>query len=385
MIPLSAAIILENARFRERVLEALKSIPVRIILDQVGFGAWHLFREKVERLQPDVILVDLAGQPEQRFACIQQIRTMSRPPAVVVFHDSSDATVILNAMRAGAAEFLTLPLEEGALSAALERISVLVPSRHAGPESGGRLFAFLAAKGGAGATTLACNISTALGKSTGKGILLADLDIETGNVAFAMKAASEYSILDACRNISRLDAHYWKGLVSNGQPNLSILTAPADPRGLDYPEGVEIRQVLRFARSLYSFTVVDLASSLNRSSLAVLEDADHTFLITTTELPALHMAKRSLQALTQLGYGPERVALVLNRVSRRDEVTPEDVERNLGVPVFWSFPNDSDTVKDFYVKGGLIPAQSSLGKSVRQFVAQITGASAAKKKSFLGL
>jgi pilus assembly protein CpaE len=212
--------------------------------------------------------------------------------------------------------------------------------------------------------------------------------METGNVAFAMKAHTDYSILDACRNINRLDTHFWKGLISNGQPNLSILTAPGDLRGLEPPLGVEVRQVLRFARSVYDFTIVDLASSLSRLTLAALEEVDRAFLITTTELPSLHMAKRALQSLGQVGYATGRVDLVLNRISRRDEVTPADIERNLGVPVFWSFPEDHVSTNEFYVKGGLISAKSGLGKSIRQFVEKIPGVkpeAAEKKQSFLGL
>jgi len=385
LIPLTAALILEKQSVRAQLLEVLKGIPVRIVLDQGGFGAWHLVQERLERLQPDVVLVDLGEEVEERFGYIQKVRMLARPPAIMVIHSANDAQLILSAMRAGAAEFLTLPLAQAALEAALERISALAPERRAGTETGGKLLAFLAAKGGAGATTLACNVAVGLARSTGKEALLADLDLETGNVAFAMKTSSQYNILDACRNISRLDAHFWRGLVSNGLPGLNILTAPADLRGLDAPQAVEIRQVLRFARTVYDFSLVDLASSLNRLTLAVLEDADQAFLVSTSDLPSLHLAKRVLQTLLQTGYGRERVRLLVNRCSRRDQVTPEDIERNLGVPVYWSFPEDSDSVGEFYVKGGAIAPQSDLGKSIRRFVQQISPPPAEKKKkSFLG-
>ncbi len=389
MKPLSLALILERPSFREQVLQELKEIPVRVVLDQGGFGAWHLVHERIERLQPDVILADLGEQPDERFSYIQLMRTMSRPPAVVVVHDSSDAGIILKAMRAGAAEFLTIPLEPGALVNALERISAIAPGAASSKVTGGRLLAFVSVKGGAGATTLACNVAAALGRSTKQEILLADLDLETGNVAFAMKAGSQYSILDACRNISRLDVHYWKGLISNGQPNLNILTAPSDLRGFDNPQGVEVRQVLSFARTIYAYSVIDMPSSLSRLTLAALEDADKIFLITTTDLPCLHLAKRALQKLNATGHPLDRVALVVNRSSRHDEVLPEDIERNLGVPVFWRFPNDAKSVTEFYVKGGVIAPNSDLGKSITKFVAKISGPpsppEAGKRWSLLGL
>jgi Flp pilus assembly CpaE family ATPase len=123
-------------------------------------------------------------------------------------------------------------------------------------------------------------------------------------------------------------------------------------------------------------------------TLAGLEDADRTFLITTTELPSLHLAKRTLQSLRLQGYPQHRLALVLNRSSRREEITQEDIERNLGVPVFWQFPYDAETVNEFYIRGGSIAPKSELGRSVFQFAQKLSGApapAAKEKKSFLGL
>ena len=388
MRPLTSALILEKQNFRTQVLEAVKPLPIRIVLDQGAFGAWHMVQDQLERLQPDVILMDLADQADESFFAIRQVRTLTRPPSVVVFHDNNDAQLILNAMRAGAAEFLTLPLERGVLSAALERISTLLPAGQTVKETRGRLIGFLSAKGGAGATTLICNIASFLRVATGKQVLLADLDMETGNVAFAMRATSQYSILEACRNISRLDLHYWKGLVSNGMPGLNILTAPADLQGVEPPQGVEIRQVLRFARTVHDFTMVDLPSRLNRMTLAVLEDVDQVFLITTADLPALHLANRTLRGLSDAGVPLGRVALLVNRISRRDQVTPEDIARNLNLPVYWSFPDDFDAATEFYVKGSALQPQSDLGKAIRQFVHKIAPAEPAaavqRKKSFWG-
>ncbi len=384
------ALLVEKQSFRTHLLEAVRDVPVRVILDQGGFGAWEPVREKIERLHPDVLLVDLGEQPAQRFAHIQAIRTLgSRPPSVVVIHDSGDAQVILSAMRAGAAEFLTVPLEPGALKAALERVSELLPVIPGSRGSGGSVLAFLASKGGAGATTLAVNVAAALGSLGNREVLLADLDLETGNVGFALRTASPYSILDACRSISRLDGHYWKGLVTNGLKGLSVLSAPTEPHREDMPEPVEVSQVLRFARTLHDFSVVDLASRLSHWTLSVVGDADRVFLVTTADLPSLHQVKRALQKFAQAGYPADRLGLVVNRASRHDEVSAEDIERNLGVPIFWRFPNDVPGVTEFYLKGGVLSAKSELGKSIRQFVAKIAGppppAPKSKEGSMLGL
>ena len=57
-------------------------------------------------------------------------------------------------------------------------------------------------------------------------MLLADLDVSAGMVAFLMKSVSPYSVADALNNVDRLDSSYWKALVSNGIPGLEVISAP---------------------------------------------------------------------------------------------------------------------------------------------------------------
>src|SRR5262249_12183053 len=126
--------------------------------------------------------------------------------------------------------------------------------------------------------------------------------------------------------------------------------------------------------------LVDLPSTLDPLVMAVLEDADRTFLITTTDLPCLRLAKCALEKLKYAGYPPERLALVVNRTSRRDVVVAEDSKRKLGLPVSWRFPDDVKSTKEFYVKGGVISPESDFGKVVRQFASEISGVPLAPKK-----
>ena len=64
-----------------------------------------------------------------------------------------------------------------------------------------------------------------LGRQNQK-VLLADLDLDAGMVAFITKTKAVYSILDAVNNLHRLDISYWKALVSNGIPGVEIVSSP---------------------------------------------------------------------------------------------------------------------------------------------------------------
>ncbi len=153
-------------------------------------------------------------------------------------------------------------------------------------------------------------------------------------VGFITKTKAVYSILDAFNNLHRLDISYWKALVSNGIPGVEIIAAPLALGSKQQPKDEQVRQVMAFARPLYDWTLVDLGRSLGRLSMAALDEIDEVCLVTTLEVPALHQSKQIIQTLLDSGYGKARIRLILNRSPKRLDITPGELEKMLGVPIF---------------------------------------------------
>ena len=129
------------------------------------------------------------------------------------------------ALRAGVMEFLYPPVRDNLLKA-LERAQQQVHRRPPG-----KVLGILSAKGGCGATTVACHTAVAIAERVrreDKHTVLIDLDLNTGMVRFLMRSSSPYSVLDAASNLQRLDIGYWKALTSNDAPGLDVIAAPAD-------------------------------------------------------------------------------------------------------------------------------------------------------------
>ena len=105
-------------------------------------------------------------------------------------------------------------------------------------------------------------------------MLLADFDVSAGMIRHLMKATSKYSVLDAASNTYRLDASLWKSLVSNGTPGFEVMAGPAAPTLKSLPRDSNFRHILRFAKNLYDWVLVDLGRGLNSLTMAVLEEVD---------------------------------------------------------------------------------------------------------------
>ena len=204
-------------------------------------------------------------------------------------------------------------------------------------------------------------------------VLLMDLDLDAGMIGFITKTKAVYSILDAVNNLHRLDISYWKALVSNGIPGVEIVASPLSLASKQQPKDEQVRQVLAFARPHYDWTLVDLGRSLSRLSMAALEEIDEVCLVTTLEVPALHQSKQIVQTLLDSGYGKGRIKLILNRSPKRLDITPSELEKMLGLPIFAMVPNDYPELYETYAEGRMLNRNSDLGKQIAKLACKLSG------------
>jgi pilus assembly protein CpaE len=370
----------------EPVQEALRGLSVRVVMEQRDLRSWTSLIERLEFLRPEVVLLDITGLPLPLEDAVRGVRA-SLPDAMLVALDiTAQPETILAAMRAGANEFLYLPLGANLRKAVARRAEVRVRPRENNRPSG-KVLGFLAAKGGCGATTIACHLAVELGRVSAQRAehsLLADLDLQSGIVGFLMKVKSPYSVLDAVENLHRLDTSYWNALVSAEWPGLEIISAPSGYLPKDPVPGESLGKVVTFARAHYAWTVVDLGCILNLSTITVIEEIDDIYLITTLEVPALHQAKLAVQTLVNAGFG-NRLHVILNRTPQRPDVTAEELERILGLPIDTMLPNDYYALYDAFCKGKLLPPGSHLSRQMSSFAMRLAGAPVEKGKRRFGL
>ena len=371
MYSLTLGVAIETKQLWDEIQSCLPNLPLRPVIEHQDMSTMGAFLERLERLRPEVVLLDVALAKEPLSELIPMIRAKAPEATIVAIHTTAEPGSILSAMRAGVNEYIYPPLE-GALRAALERRSSETGRRHTGTRWGGRTVGFFSSKGGCGATTIVCHLAVELGR-TGQKVLLADLDLDAGLIGFLTKAKPGYSILDAVNNLHRMDVSYWKALVSNGIPGVEIIAAPGATADKTYPRQEQLRQLFSFLRSCYDFTLIDLGRSLTRVGVAALEEMDEAYLVSTLEVPALHQAKQVLQILMDAGYGKDRLKLILNRVPKRSELAPGEIEKILGLPVYAVLPSSYPELHECYSLGKLLPERSVLGKQIRELAMRMAG------------
>ncbi|MCS7314631.1 MAG: hypothetical protein RMI94_06005 [Bryobacterales bacterium] len=335
----------------------------RALLDsRVAGVVLHLNRYpdavELERLLAErtVEAVFLSYESPQRFATVAAFLEKKAPglPMVAIVH-SWEPQVLLDLMRAGVREVLNFPFDAQKLREALGRIQKLVDGRAATID---RLYSFLPAKPGVGATTVALNTAVALSRVPDTSVLLADFDLNSGIVGFLLKLNPRYSVVDAIEHADHLDQDVWAKLVWP-LGTLDVLpTGRLDPGVRVDPARIQL--MLSFARRFYRVICVDHSGMMEKYSLELLRESGRIFLVTTPEIPALHLGAEKIRFLRGLDLA-HRVEIILNRAQARSLLSREQIEQMLGAAIRASIPNDYAAVHQAIMAGQPLGEDSRLG------------------------
>lgn len=380
--PLTALIISPN---RELALELAatqgEARAFQIVGDLKSYPTQQTLELRLRQLQPEVVLIDLSTDLDQ--AC-QLIALVARPQLQIIgLQETNDSHSLIQSLRAGACEFLYRPLTATQQREVTGRIRRLrAPGEEAEPELG-KIASFSSAKPGSGASTLATQTAFAIKKVSGKRVLLIDCDLMGGTIGFYLKLNHPYSLVDALNQAHELTAASWSNLtVSSG--GVDILPAPEAPfAGL--LNLAALHDVLQYARMQYDWVILDLPAVFQKFSLLAVAESDSSYLVSTSELPSLHLARKAVALLNQIGLAKDRYQVVINRINKRDNINRSDMEKIFNCSVLATFPNDYFSLHRVVTLGQPLGGDSELGKSIESLAGKLAGPTTAKKTRSGGL
>ena len=343
----------------------------QVLADLKSYPSQQTLEMRLRQLKPDVVLLDLASGIDTALDLIRAAAAFRPPVHVVGLHPSNDSEAILRSLRAGASEFLFAPFEEQVQKEALARLWRLRQPAPTPASERGKIVLFSSAKPGSGASTLATQTAYALRRSTNGRVLLADFDLLGGTIGFFLKLDHPHSLLDLLHDTAHLTLARWTSLVAT-VGGVDVIPAPELPCA-EMEELAGLHDVLEFARQHYDWVVLDLPSIFHRVSLLTLPEADQAFLVSTPELPSLHLTRKAVNLLGQLGFSKDRFHVVINRVTRRDGISGSDMEKIFNCPVQASFPNDYFSLHRVVTLGKALEGESELGKAIEALAGRLAG------------
>jgi pilus assembly protein CpaE len=358
------------------------------LAEEVAYGAgampWNVYRADLETyVSPTkrpplpqsvklahhcIAVIDFDRDIEQALDTIAYIQELfSGKAALIARSTSRDHDVLLRAMRSGCNDFIGGAFDAAAFDETLKRIAQQWTMRATSNAARGSVVTFLGAKGGVGTTTLAVHFAYYLVQCHKKKVLLIDNHPQLGHVCVYLGIdGTSYYFHELVRNLNRLDSELLRGYIASHPSGLDVLSSPDVVGARKIVEPEAMAQTLDFLRGEYDYVLVDCASTLDDTNLAVIDASNHVFLVATPEIGAIRDLSRMVDNLTQNDQNSERIKAVINRFTSQHGVAIEQIEKAIRLPANVRLPNSYAEV----VRAGILGQPIDV-KQKGEFPAQI--------------
>ena len=318
---------------------------------------------RIQSITADVILVDIAAdEPFQALHAIEILHQEIPDTPIFAFGPISQPQLIVNAMRAGAREFIERPTTTTELLEAFVRLTSAQRKSRGESRRGGKVFSVINAKGGSGATTTAVNVALALQSSLGSTALV-DL-APLGHAALHLNAKPQFTVADALRNLHRLDSSLLESFMTQQDRGLHLLAGTTNPSA-DATSNSELARLFDLLVGHYQYKIVDLSTRLDATARLICNLSETVLVVAQTDVASLWSAARIVQYLSETG-GRERIRLVLNRFRKVPGFEDRDTENAVGAKLLWKIPNNFFAISSAIDRGNP-PMRSGSSEVARAF------------------
>src|SRR4051794_32085237 len=309
-------------------------------------------------VKPDVVLMDINMPGMDGITATEKLAAEVPTAAVIMMSVQGEADYLRRSMLAGAREFLVKPFSSDELTASIRQVwmrekdkqSRFAPIAAAAetPRNGSgepaSVVAVFSPKGGVGRTTIAVNLAVAAAQA-GKKVALVDASFQFGDVGVLLNLnPRNKSIADLAAELQAGEAESLDTFMITHSSGVRVLLAPPTPEQAELIGPVAIKRVLQGLRADYDLIVVDCPSTFNEPNLAVLDESDLILTLLTLEITSVKNMRLFLEVCEQLGYGPDKVRLVLNRADSTLGIRVADVEHSIGRKVDHTIVSDGRSV-----------------------------------------
>lgn len=254
----------------------------------------------------------------------------------------------------------------------------------------GGVTAFINAKGGSGATTLAVNTAHTLATEYQSTVALIDLDVQFGACALMLDLKPQSTVFEALLQPERIDAVFLQALMTKHKSGVDVLCAPADVSPMDRISSEAITRLLGAAVENYDFVIVDVPRVITPWTLAALRFAEPVMVVAQNSLTTIRDAKVLLDKFSHEGLNMDSIELINNRAMAKSGSIPIDkFKETLQKAKMHRIRNDYQTVVESQDQGRPareVSAHSNFSKdilSLAGYLAKAHMAVAQEKKGFL--
>jgi pilus assembly protein CpaE len=297
--------------------------------------------------------VESGGHPENPLARFRALQEKTQNVPVVILCDSAGEGLARTAVQQGAAAYILREAFEVDLLKVLRSVAAKtaasspIPAAVTPSRQGGKIIAFMGAKGGVGNTTVALNVAAALAGH--RRVILLELHAELGSLPFYFQPHRSMrdigALLDSANRANELTLRELESCLwpVKNVPGLQVLYGSRNQHDSVPLDPGDATRILALAAEIADYVIVDLPASLSETNRAVLENSDCLALVVEREPIAVQSAKLILSRLDSWKAGKLTVgAVILNRAALVSPMPFADIATELHVQTLGVIPPATD-------------------------------------------
>jgi len=269
---------------------------------------------------PNLIIIEAHSDAEQLPHDLERLAEVcDASTRVVVLGHVNDIVLYRELIRFGVSDYVVLPTAPADI---VTSITDLFVADGAAPI--GRTIGFVAAKGGAGSSTVCHNVAWAIAQDIRQDVLIVDLDLAFGTAGLNFNQDPPHGLADAVFATEKIDAVMLDRLMSKAAANISLLAAPVL---LDRTYDLEERafeQIVEITQKTVPMVMLDIPHAWTGWVRHILTTIDEIVIVAEPDLANLRNAKSLVDALKALRPADSEPHLVVNRAGmpKRPEISP---------------------------------------------------------------
>jgi pilus assembly protein CpaE len=335
---LRIAIVDPNDSTRENLKAALLGLDT--VWLEAECSRYEFFADVVEQTNPDIGLVAMDSDTARATQLVAEISAQSPNCTLLVSSGSTDGRLILESMRAGAKEFLTEPLKEEDLAAALQRVN----RQHSGEKQTSKecqVIAVAGATGGVGSSSIAVNLACALAQDSDNSVVLIDLDVALGDADVFLDTIPEYTLADVAQNVARLDLTLLKKSLTKHSSGVQLLPRPVQLEDAKLITPDSLQRIIGLLKTSFSHIVLDTSKGFSDLDMRAIQLANDVLMITQLDLPCLRNVVRLMMTFDDNAALRDKVKIVVNRAGQEiAQISLKKAQETIGREIYWQIPND---------------------------------------------
>ena len=340
-------------------LDAVVAVDPDIVVIEDGRGSASLLKNmaQLQNLLPHCIIVPVSGDPSPDF--------------------------LLKLIHMGIPDVL-LEISTPMIVDLLNRIDNRQARTTSSTRKVARCMAFMSAKGGAGATLIAVNVSLALARANpAQRVLLIDAAMPFGDADIFLNAPkADHHLGDFHESVERLDAALFGAMVQKIEDNFDFIPAPPTFHAVMNMDAEGISSLIRKAHFFYDFVIVDLSSRINPFSAAVLENVERLNLVVTPDILGVRHSVQMIRLFEELSFAAGKVSLCLNYQTVSNPLTENDFSKTVGKAIAIAIPEETAVVGKSISLGRPaidVAPKSQFARSINKLASELCGEPAKRK------